>query len=955
MRKISLGPMGYLLLIFLLLSCRAHAGEIRGQVLSTEGKPVPGAEISVKKLDGKYRQVVSTQPDGRYEVRELGEGPYTLTVSEPGGMPSLRRVVVVGTPDSRVRMDFRLPLIQAADDNAAEEASLPKLPYLPDLNSLRRQLMIEHGPDPQPIHEFLPEQNTFGAELGSPLREFQPLRSRAAPSQWRSSISDGFQNNALNARSFFTVGDLPAARTNQYDVSAGGPLPDERAAVFAHFGRLWDSGALNGNVQAPKAGERIPLANDPRARAVIAALLRAYGSGLPNFPAGPAISERQRNSNAPYRIDGVQGLFRFDARRSAKSALAFLYSVDDYKDRPAEFVIGQKPQTDSRRTALQMSLTHNFSARAVVTGGFHFDRLAISLSPTEAFGKLFGSQEIANQVPDVDFQADSLEDIGPGAPYPRRQVQNRFQLYSDATHLHGKHNLKLGWGSARIQLNDLQSDHVRGTLIFAADFGRSEIENFLLGRPALWLAGSGDYYRGFRNWEHFFYFGDRIRLKPSVDLSLGLRYEAATAPAEVRGRTEAGYSTDLTNFSPRLGLAWHPAGSDLTIRGGYGISYGVVFPATYQFARFSPPEICVEELAAPELASLFFSPPIQRSAQQRCALRRVSADLVTPYSHQYTLSGERELPGSFFVRLSYFGTRSFHLFTQEISNRGRPVPGIPLATETLNDRRPDRRYYSVAEIESNSIAYYDAAQLSLQKRLTRGLTFRATYTFSKNIDLGGDFTNTASGVEIPPQMGVSSSEMVSRVGDLKGWSLLDTPHHLMLSYTYLVPSAGPLYGWKAWLRGWEISGTTVLQSGLPFSVHSADGPGLGNVDGVFNDRPNLLDPSILGQSITDPETSATQLRKEFFDTHIPPGGRGNIGYNVFRKDGMSNWNLSVGKVLRFRGAREISVRFRAEFHNLFNHPQFEKPESNLLTPGFGKITDTTNQGRTTRLSVRVDF
>ena len=956
-----IGPMGWMLPIFLSLGCLAQGGEIRGWVLSTEGAPIPNAEISAKKLEGQFRQVVLTQPDGRYEVKDLSEGVYSLTVTGPGGQQSVRRIVVVGTPTSLVRMDFRLPLF------LTEDGGPPMLAYAPDLNLLRRRLMVERGADPQPIREFLPEQNNFGAEFGSPLREFHPLSSRPVASQWRSSISDALQTSILNARSFFTVGPLPPARVNQYDLSASGPLAADRLSVTAQFGRLWDSGEVNGNVQAPKLEERTPLGDDPRPRALIATLLQAYGSGLPNFPSSPNISENQLNASAPQKIDSKDGLLRLDFSFDQNNSLAFLNSINDYAEDPFELVMGQNPQINARNLALHTSLIHNFSPNTVGRIGFHFDRLAASLSPPEEFLNLLASQGIAAAVPDVDFQADSLDDIGPGTSFPHRQVQNRFQLYGDATYRFGRHSLQIGGGAARVQVNDLQSDHARGTLVFAPDFGYSEIENFLLGRPALWIASSGDLYRGFRNWEHFLYVGDQIQLTPSLNLSLGLRYEIATAPVEVKGRTDVGYSTGFTNFAPRFGFAWNPARGNMTIRGGYGISYGTIFPATYQFARFNPPEVCVTEHPAPNLASLFFSPAQLSGNQPRCALRRLSADLVTPYSHQYMLSMEGDLPGSFFLRLSYMGTRSFHLFTQNISNRAQPLPGSPkdkLTTDTINDRRPDPRYYSIAEIESNSIAYYDAAQVSLQKRLSHGLTFRATYTFSKNIDLGGDFTNTASGVEKPPAIGIASSELTSRMEDLKGWSLLDTPHNLSLSYAYLLPSVGPLYGWKSLLlRGWEISGTTVFQSGLPFSVHTADGPGLGNVDGVMNDRPNVLNPSILGKSLDDPDTASSLLyynpedktKPPLFDLNILPGGRGNIGYNVFRKDGTNNWNVSIGKELRFRGAREISVQFRVAFLNFFNHPQFDKPRANLLSPSFGLIPDTTNRGRIARLSVRVEF
>ena len=95
--------------------------------------------------------------------------------------------------------------------------------------------------------------------------------------------------------------------------------------------------------------------------------------------------------------------------------------------------------------------------------------------------------------------------------------------------------------------------------------------------------------------------------------------------------------------------------------------------------------------------------------------------------------------------------------------------------------------------------------------------FRATYTFGKNIDHGGDFTNTASGVENPQEVGNPTSELTSRVDDLKGWSLFDTPHALSISYSYALPFAGTATGWKGLLlRDWEVSGTTLFQSGTPF-------------------------------------------------------------------------------------------------------------------------------------------
>ena len=931
----------------------AQAGEIRGRVLTTQGLPVAEARVAVEKEEKQFRRAVLTKADGTYTVPDLEEGVYSVHITGPEGPPSLRREIVVGTADSSVRIDFRLPISPGQAPGPRDEGNPNIFLYRMDLNALRKRLTIVRGADPQYIGEFLPERNYLGAEYGAPLNEFTVLNRRSPASRWTYSVGQSLENSILNARPFFNVGRLRSSRANQFELSAGGPVVADRLSLSARYGRLRDSSNVNGNVQVPLAGERSPRSDSSSGRAILGSLLGAFPAELPNLP---QVTERQLNTNAPQEIANREGFFRLDFKPAESSALAFRYSIADYAEDPFELVIGRNPRTDLRNQGLRSGLMYNFSPSAVGQLGFDFDRAAAALTLTERYRNLFSALGFGAAVPDVDFKADALQDLGPGTQFPRLRVQNRFQLYAGATKITGRHSIKAGWGIARAQVNDLQSDRSRGTLIFAADFGRSEIENYLLGKPSQLNITLGNLYRGFRSWEHFFYIGDQIRLTPALSLSMGLRYELQTAPTEVNELTQPGYSTDGTNFAPRVGFAWRPGDGDMIVRGGYGISYGSVFPVTYQFARFNPPAIRTVQVAAPDITRLLSIAHEQTGAGERSALHRISPDLVTPYSHQYTLAVEGNLPGALFLRLAYLGSRSFHLYTQNIYNRARPVPGLEPTTANIDERRPDPRYYDITEIASNGNAYYDAAQVALEKRLSRGVAFRATYTFSKSIDLGGDFTNTASGVENPPEMGILSSEFTSREDDLKGWSLFDSPHNLTVFYTVALPSVGHISGWKGLLlRDWEVSGTTVFQSGLPWHAHTADAPGLGNVDGVLHDRPNLLNPAILGQSFDNPDTSVALLRRADFDTRIPPGGRGNIGFNVFRKDGTSNWNVSIGKAFRFRRWGEASVLFRAAFLNLFNHAQFDKPGFNLTSPFFGQITNTVNRGRVTQLSVRVNF
>ncbi len=949
-------------MLVLSLPTTAAAGEIQGHIRSAQGAAISGAKITVTNQQEDAHWEAVTGEDGDFTVTGLDPGFYTVTVSAASQQGSLRREVSIAGAPGSARADFQFPQAQAQAASAAEERSRNLLLVAEernpnifvsriDLNALRTRLTLIRGAEAQYIPEFRPEQNYFGAEFGFPLQEFEVIRSRPLATGWRGSVFGLHQNSALNARKFFQVGPVAPSRSSRYDLTAGGPMLSPNASLLFQFGQGFTSDLLNDTIQVPLASERTPRSSDPEVNAVIANLLRAYPAELPNLP---HISPRVLNANAPRDINSTNSLARLDLKAAEDISFALRYSISDFSEDPAELVVGQKPQTELRTQAAHASVTRTFSAETIGRFGFHFDRTKALLQPTSRFTELLAPLGIAS-VPNVDL-AFEVANIGPGVIFPRRRIQNRFQLYADLSRTLGRHTLKAGWSTSRIQVNDLQSDNSRGTLRFAADSGRSAVENFLLGRPESFTVALGNLLRGFRNWEHFFFVEDQIRLFPSFSLSLGLRYELMTAPTEVNGLTDTGFSADKNNFAPRFGFAWNPRSGSTTVRGAYGISYGTLFPVSYGMTRFNPPATQVIEVFEPDFANLLSGIPQEPEEGGRSALNILNPDLAHPYSHQYTLGIERTLPWASTFRIAYLGMRSFKLFSRGVYNRAHPVPGIPTTTATINQRRPDPRYFAINMIEGNSIAYYDAMQLSFQKRLTHGLTFQASYTFSKNIDIGGDFTNTAS-VEVPPEVGTSSCELCDRVSDQKAVSLFDTPHALSIRYSYSLPFASRADGWKtALFGGWQISGTTIFQSGTTFHPHTgSDAPGFGNVDGQTSDRPNILNPDILGTSPDDPDTSQLIFDRAFFDTNIPPGGRGNIGYNTFRKDGTNNWSFAVGKMFRFAGGRERTLRFRAEFLNLLNHAQFIKPGVQVSIPTFGQITNTVNKGRQVQFSLRLNF
>jgi hypothetical protein len=319
---------------------------------------------------------------------------------------------------------------------------------------------------------------------------------------------------------------------------------------------------------------------------------------------------------------------------------------------------------------------------------------------------------------------------------------------------------------------------------------------------------------------------------------------------------------------------------------------------------------------------------------------------VSPYAHQYNFSVEKRV-SAWLVRAAYVGSRTFKLLDSYVSNRAVPVPGIPLTTATIDQRRADQRYYEVKHILNGGAAYLDAAQFTVEAPYSRGLVWGATYTFSKAIDTGSDYAGTAANLDLAK--GRAQSQNFS-FQDKKGLSNFDAPHALTWYYAYDIPSARVL----PWLTsGWRVSGSTLLKSGTPLTLYvGSDAPGFGNVDGGPSERPNIVDPTILGMTIDNPDTAPLILLRSRF-AYIKPGDhRGSLGRNTFRKDAIANFNAAIMKSWRW-GSNGWSVNLRGEAYNLTNHPQFDEPQRNLTSPAFGKITNTLNDGRVIQIALRL--
>ena len=805
-------------------------------------------------------------------------------------------------------------------------------------NNVLRDVNRRMGTTATIIREFRADRNYFGSEFGgSSQAPLHLMPSRV--SRIHGDVYWGHDNSMFRARSFFQVGEVQPAHTNDYGFSIGVPLW-EGASLTVNASQRKLRGQVNGNVLVPMADERTPIfndpatrANDPATRAMIERILGAYPDELPNRT---DINPRALNANAPQAIDNDRVWGVLDQTLGDQDRLSLRYNLTFQDVEAFQIVGGQNPDTTTKNHRARATWNRTWTASTTTDFSIGFDRIGSLLVPEET------------SIGPAIWMVGALTSVGPTSRVPIDRAQNLFRYAGQMQQSRGRHTWYAGFQVLRRQVNGVETFGHRGLFSFPEDFGRDPIENLRLGTPSSYRVALGNVHRGFRNWDMEYFGGDAWRVSGKLALNLGLRYQPVTRPSEVNGLSDIPYDCDCNNWAPRFGVAYRLSDRWGVLRSAYGVQYGEIFPVTFGRARFNPPTNLIISVDAPDLASpLKDLQPSDLDPTARSSIFQLDPNLVAPYSHQYNFSWELSFRRDWHLAFGYVGSRSHRLLTTWHLNRARPVDGIPQDTSTINERRPDQRFYQVRHILNGSRGYFDAAKVRFTMPPWRGLTLDASYWFSKAIDLGANYTSTGRASASPSESAYQE--------EMKGPSSFDQPHALLWRVNYETPRLPMRNGWMGRILGqWQISSIILLKSGAPFGVYSgSDGPGFGNVDGSSRDRPILLDPSILGRTIDNPDTSQQMLPQSAFAFIEPTSARGNLGRNTFRRDGI--WNVNAGLSRRWSLSGDKSLQFRAESINFLNHPHFARPGRRLTADNFAQITRTLNEGRTFAFTLRFSF
>lgn len=802
-------------------------------------------------------------------------------------------------------------------------------------NNGQKEAQNRLGTTATAVEEFKPASNYFGAEFGNrPVGQIHLAPSAESPSGTHVSLYETHGNSVFTARSFFQSGSVKPARTNQYGFQAGTNLW-KTGFLSIESSQDKNSGFVNGNVLVPLASERTVLTTNPAAAKLLQRFLSAYPAEQPNRT---DIDARALNTNAAQSIATDSTAEQLSQKLGSRDRLIFRHTFLTQKVDAFELVAGQNPDTTSRNHDARVTWVRALNSAIQLEATLGFDRSHVLLvaepnavGPTVSIGTAWTS-------------------LGPASTLPMDRVQNRFRQAAAVSVRRGAHTFTAGGEIARLQFNGRETSSNRGTYYFRNNFGNDAITNFRLGLADRASIGFGELDRGFRYWRESLFAGDSWHATNRLTLNLSARYQPISGPSEVNGRTSVLYPCACRNVSPSLGAAFRLPGDWGTLRTNYSLASGEIFQATFQQLRWNPPLFLKAEVQTPDLLDPYRA--LDRGPNARAIVYQLSQDLRAPYSHQYNFQWELPIHRNWKLQVAYSGSRTWQLFYMNYANRALPTGTV--TTATITARRPDPHYFDLRLVKNGSRAYFDSGRVTLQIPRSHGFSGDASYWFSKAVDTGGSYTNTAAGDDIT--QGYSQSESLVWE-DLKGPSSFDQSHSALVHLNYSLP--GSRLRWLSSITSkWAVSTIWLAKSGMPFTVLSgSDSPGFGNVDGVQGDRPNILDPSILGRTIGNPDSSASLLPRSAFAFIRPGEVRGNLGTSTFRRGGIRNMNATVTRawVVHKVTNGDWSVAFRAEAINLMNTPQFAAPVTDLTSPAFGKITNTLNDGRTFRLSIRLGF
>jgi hypothetical protein len=822
------------------------------------------------------------------------------------------------------------------------------------------------------------KRNQFGGSLGGPIKRDK---------MFLFGNYEGFRHRLGVSNVAFVPDDN--ARQGMLPCNVAYTAPADRAANC--------TGGLNAPVRVPNL--------DTRMLRFMA--LWPQSNGPEQVANGLATGVAKNFNNPLQKIREDFGTARFDWNVSDKDTFTAASTVDDGDN--------TSPLTNPffgtiaflRSQVSSAQEIHVFSPRLLNAARAGFSRAAFDFDSTALVplppditlfaGKPPGPMSIGGA------SAAAVNNITPAGAGIAGHIWNYRNLFTgsdDVQFIRGRHQLGFGGWFQRVQVNANSAPRGYGEAQFASLLG------FLQGITTQFAGIPNRTFMYWRSLEGAWYVQDVMQLRPNFTLRAGVRDEFTNGWNEKYGRaaqyvpdasglltsnpvtstTHIGGASFLDNkathlFSPRVGIAWDPFGKGRTsIRAGFGMFYSLLDNLSFQM-DITPPfntQFAYQNVPLPPLLPVipgkplppFCGPGVTGSCTTPLA-QGTQVNPKTPTVISWNYSIEQQLNRNMSLRVGYVGSHGYHniididdntVAPQTCSDPAGCLAGgvrasgmVPQGTQYFpRGPRPNPYLGSGYQWYMEGINSYNALEADLTKRFSGGLSFRANYTFSKNLD-------DSSGIASSQSQNQNQSVMDPR-HPLRDYarSALDFRHQGSGSFSYALPFgkgkrfAGGVTGIPDKLAsGWQVNGILTLLSGFPFTPLVGTNQS-GNGNQFSPDRPNL-NPSFQGplyiRSVDqwfDPTAFSLPLL----------GTWGNVGRGVLQGPGLAEFDFSAFKTTHI--TERTSVLFRAEFFNITNRANFNVPNflifsGSSISPSAAKITSTTTSSRQIQFGLKLIF
>jgi hypothetical protein len=542
-------------------------------------------------------------------------------------------------------------------------------------------------------------------------------------------------------------------------------------------------------------------------------------------------------------------------------------------------------------------------------------------------------------------------------------------------------------------------------------------------------AGGGVFRRDERYTDLAFFGQDDLKLTERMTVNAGMRYEIFGAPSDIhgtlanfnpriatgqvpvagsfsgftvpsnlRGAIPAGvmrtafpglWKTPHGDISPRLGFAWQMTAKPVVVlRGGFGLYFDRHSGNFAETTLGQPPFSTLQILSgAPNAAATLqspFTPLLPASSSYPIFTPRTpllfpfiegtNPKMADAYTEEYNLNVEYALARDYLLQVGYVGSRSLHRSGQiEFDQALLASPQVPVNGQTTNSVENVINRIPFAGISPGSlfsdsifIANYNSLQASITKRMRGGFQLQGSYTWSKSLDE----TSGSGGSNVNELWLVTNDQHNPR--QAYGLTDFDRAQRMVVNFTWQAPKfeSVPVLA-RHLLTDWQFSGIGVIQSGSPLTVTD------GNAGSVYGNLPGQARAQLTGSSPSTHGSLFTRVAGRYLDanafarapeasngTSLADQDFGDSGVGIVRGPGQHNLDVAVERV--FPVTETSSFRFRTEFFNVTNTPQFANPGSGLgygdptalnpvANPSFGRIIGTVSNPRIIQFAAKYSF